>query len=76
MSTYVMEIIACSLIMIIFYLILKVKRYDFVDSIKLNKITLRSALPFILLGLSVFYFYNSIKLYTILSGRRYCFKYK
>ena len=57
MSTYVMEIIACSLIMIIFYFILKVKRYDFVDSIKLNKITLRSALPFILLGLSVYFIF-------------------
>ena len=52
-----MEIIACSLIMIIFYFILKVKRYDFVDSIKLNKITLRSALPFILLGLSVYFIF-------------------
>ena len=57
MSTYVMEIIACSLIMIIFYFILKVKKYDFVDSIKLNKITLRSALPFILLGLSVYFIF-------------------
>lgn len=57
MSTYVMEIIACSLIMIIFYFILKVRRYDFVDSIKLNKITLRSALPFILLGLSVYFIF-------------------
>ncbi len=40
-----------------FYLILKVKRYDFVDSIKLNKITLHSALPFILLGLSVYFIF-------------------
>ena len=57
MSTYVMEIIACSLIMIIFYFILKVKKYNFVDSIKLNKITLRSALPFIPLGLSVYFMF-------------------
>lgn len=57
MSTYVMEIIACSLIMIIFYFILKVKRHNFVDSIKLNKITLHSALPFILLGLSVYFIF-------------------
>ena len=57
MSTYVMEIIACSLIIIIFYFTLKVKRYNFVDSIKLNKITLHSALPFILLGLSVYFIF-------------------
>ena len=66
MSTYVMEIIACSLIMIIFYFILKVKRHNFVDSIKLNKITLHSALPFILLGLSVYFifiFHNKNKLW-------------
>lgn len=51
MSTYVMEIISCILIMIIFYFILKVKRVNFVDSIKLNKITVHSALSFIFLGL-------------------------
>ena len=48
MSTYAMELIACSLI---------IKRCNFVDSIKLNKITLHSALPFILLGLSVYFIF-------------------
>lgn len=57
MSTYVMEIISCILIMIIFYFILKVKRVNFVDSIKLNKITVHSALSFIFLGLSVYFIF-------------------
>lgn len=57
MSTYVMEIISCILTMIIFYFILKVKRVNFVDSIKLNKITVHSALSFIFLGLSVYFIF-------------------
>ena len=56
LSTYVVEMIACALIILIFYLIFKFKKKaDFAYSIKLNKITLSSALSFILFGLSIYF---------------------
>lgn len=56
-STYVMEIISCALIIIIFYFTLKVKKINFVDKIKLNKISVHSAFSFIFLGLSVYFIF-------------------